>query len=190
MSLCNDCKKREATVKITQVVGAKNVTMHLCNECAAARGFHSPLDQVPFPLKDILANMVKSPTQPISAKASGEPIACESCGLEFDEFTRLGRFGCGGCYRAFRPRIESIMRKIHGASLHRGMNPMSALGSSGTSDALPVQEEARLQQELKKAIATEDFERAAELRDKIRLLKEQIEANETEPSTAAVDKAE
>jgi protein arginine kinase activator len=62
------------------------------------------------------------------------------------------------------------MRKIHGASLHRGRNPIPE--TSSDSDTLPIREEERLDVELKKAINDEDFERAAELRDKLKALRE------------------
>ncbi len=173
--LCQDCKKREATVHLTQIVNNQKVSLSLCTECAAARGFHSPLDNVPFPLAEILSGLAKT----ISSTRPGEPseeLICKSCGMSFDEFTRQGRFGCGECYVAFRPRLEAIMRKIHGASLHRGRNP----GQLTVSDqaVLPIKEEERLEKELRKAIDTEDFERAAELRDKLKVMRDSVAAEE------------
>ena len=41
---------------------------------------------------------------------------------------------------------------------------------------IPVMEEERLETELRKAIETEDFELAAEIRDKLRALKEEVGA--------------
>ncbi len=43
---------------------------------------------------------------------------------------------------------------------------------------LPVREEERLESALKLAITDEDFERAAELRDKLRELREQMATEE------------
>jgi protein-arginine kinase activator protein McsA len=40
-----------------------------------------------------------------------------------------------------------------------------------TNQALPIKEEERLDSELKKAIESEDFERAAELRDKLKAVR-------------------
>jgi protein-arginine kinase activator protein McsA len=66
------------------------------------------------------------------------------------------------------------MRKIHGASLHRGKAPtFDAPIAEGDSDlAIPVKEEERLETELKKAVETEDFERAAEIRDKLKTMRD------------------
>jgi protein arginine kinase activator len=91
--------------------------------------------------------------------------------MTFDEFARQGRFGCGACYATFRQRLEPIMRKIHGASLHRGRNPGMITAEGETNQALPIKEEERLDSELKKAIESEDFERAAELRDKLKAVR-------------------
>lgn len=171
--VCQDCKKREAQVHLTQIVNNEKVTLSLCRECAAARGFHSPLDNVPFPLAEILSGLAKSgPLQ--NAEEPLEEITCDKCGLNFDQFTRQGRFGCGDCYAAFRPRLESIMRKIHGASLHRGRTPEFAKFDD-TAEVLPVREEERLESELKKAIKAEDFERAAEIRDKLKSVREAMQ---------------
>jgi protein arginine kinase activator len=68
------------------------------------------------------------------------------------------------------------MRKIHGASLHRGRNPEYSRVDDNA--ALPIKEEERLEAELAKAIAAEDFERAAELRDKLRTVREKVGVEE------------
>ena len=60
------------------------------------------------------------------------------------------------------------MRKIHGASLHRGLQPDSTLTEDKNTDIVPVKEETRLETELRKAVESEEFERAAELRDKLK----------------------
>lgn len=172
--LCQDCKKRQADVNLTQIVNNQKVTLSLCKECAAARGFHSPLDNMPFPLAEILSGLVD---KDIASTGHGEKepaddLTCSKCGLTFSKFTRQGRFGCGECYAAFRPRLEPIMRKIHGASMHRGRHPeLTEIEGAGT--ALPIKEEERLENELQKAIGDEDFERAAEIRDMLKSLREQ-----------------
>ncbi|UCG61791.1 MAG: UvrB/UvrC motif-containing protein [Candidatus Zixiibacteriota bacterium] len=172
--LCQDCKKREAQIHLTQIVNNEKASLSLCKECAAARGFHSPLDNVPFPLADILSGMAAN--LPAATKTSPEEtITCSFCGLTFEDFTRQGRFGCGECYNAFRNRLEPIMRKIHGASLHRGRGPILPEGAEETEETVSVREEERLETELKRAIEGEDFERAAELRDKLKTLRESLQ---------------
>lgn len=170
--LCPECKKREADFHMTQIINNKKVSVSLCKECAAKHGFHSPLDNMPFPLADLIATM--SPGY--GAAKSSEPmekLECRTCGLTFDEFARQGRFGCGDCYDSFRPRLEGIMRKIHGNSIHRGRKP-GITSESGKNQIVPIKEEERVETELRRAIQDEDFERAAELRDKLKGLREGI----------------
>jgi protein arginine kinase activator len=161
-------------------VNQEKATVHLCKECAAARGFHSPLDNVPFPLAEILSGIAATTPGAASSVTSVETITCPSCGLTFDGFTRQGRFGCGECYKAFRSRLEPIMRKIHGASLHRGRAPELASSKDESGETVSVREEERLEIELKKAIESEDFERAAELRDKLKTFRETAGSNKEE----------
>lgn len=171
--LCHDCKKREAHVHLTQIANNRKSVLSLCKECAAARGFHSPLDNVPFPLADILSGLVKEISTG-NKQIPQDDLQCTMCGQTFDEFTRQGRFGCGQCYDAFRSRLEPIMRKIHGASLHRGLQPDVPRITESDPKVMPIQEETRLETELKKAIEMEDFERAAELRDKLQSVRENV----------------
>ena len=158
--LCQDCNEHEASVHLTQIVNNEKTILSLCKDCAAKKGFHSPLDNVPFPLSEILSSLVKQ--ENFDGKVTTEDLCCPNCSLTFETFIQQGRFGCGECYRAFRSRLEPIMRKIHGSSLHKGKLP-----ASETNEMLPIREEERLEKELKKAVETEDFERAADLRDKL-----------------------
>ena len=173
--LCQDCNKREAHVQITQIVNNDKTMLSLCKDCAAARGFHSPLENAPFPLAEILSGLAQGMPKS-GAPMSVSTVSCPNCGLAFDEFARQGRFGCGECYKTFRGDLEKRMRKIHGASLHRGMTPIldaPIVESDGDNDVtIPVKEEERLEAELKKAVETEDFERAAEIRDKLKTMRD------------------
>ncbi len=168
---CQDCGERESKVHLTQIVNNEKVVLNLCEECAAKRGFHSPLDNIPFPLADFLAGMLTAESAGKSADESAEPpLVCPACGLSFHEFSRQGRFGCGECYRAFREKLQGLLRKIHGSSLHRGKLPPLLSEEGGV-----IKEQERLQEELQRAIGDEDFERAADLRDKLKSLTEHPE---------------
>ena len=58
--LCQDCKKREAQVHLTQIINNEKTSLNLCKQRAAARGFHSPLDEMPFPLAEILTGLAST----------------------------------------------------------------------------------------------------------------------------------
>ena len=168
---CQDCHKREAQVHLTQIINNEKTSLSLCRECAAARGFHSPLENAPFPLAEILSGLAsQGPSHP--QMPPEKMPKCKGCGTTFEEFARQGRFGCAECYVAFRPRLEAIMRKIHGASLHRGKTPEQMPEQHRTDPEVSLpSEEQRLELALQKAVADEEFERAAEIRDKLRMIR-------------------
>ena len=169
--LCQDCKKAESTVHLTQIVNNKKVVLNLCKNCAEKRGFHSPFENIPFPLADFVTGMMgvsKSPADSKKLKAL-QSKKCPSCGLTFEALGKVGRFGCGQCYTVFGADLNDLLRKIHGSNEHRGKVP------SGSSETMkPLREDRRLREELKRAIEQEDFEAAAVLRDKIRDLTDQV----------------
>jgi len=162
--LCQDCKKNEASIYFTQVVGNKKITLNLCRECADRRGFHSPLENAPFPLKEFISGMIEEPQK---KKELQPELACPQCQMGFADFSKRGRIGCGKCYETFRPQLRDLLRKIHGASEHKGKTPQTR-----TEELIPLREERRLRSELKLAIEDENFESAAKIRDHIKELLE------------------
>ena len=165
--LCQECGKNEAGVHLTQIVNNKKTVLNLCRECAEKRGMTAnPLVQVPFPLAEILSSMMGE--APEKKKGRGGEARCPGCGFTFAEFSKVGRFGCGQCYRVFQPQVSDLLRRIHGSARHIGRKPSQV----PDIDTVMI-EEKRLEDELKKAIAAEDFEKAARLRDRIKTLMRQ-----------------
>ncbi|MCD6162097.1 MAG: UvrB/UvrC motif-containing protein [candidate division Zixibacteria bacterium] len=166
--LCQDCNKNEATIHLTQIVNNEKVVLNLCKTCAEKRGFHSPFEQMPFPLAEIVSGMVG----PIKAKKKDEvdkndkiDLKCPNCGLTFSEFGQVGRLSCAECYNTFRAELTTLLRRIHGSAEHRGH-----VAQTANEEYKSLREENRLRDELQRAIEDEDFEMAAELRDRIRSL--------------------
>ena len=95
--LCQDCNSKEATIHLTQIVNNEKVVLNLCKDCAEKRGFHSPFEQMPFPLAEIVSGMVGS-SKPLKKGKKSEKekpeIKCPDCGLTFSEFGQVGRLGC------------------------------------------------------------------------------------------------
>ncbi|MFQ6031676.1 MAG: UvrB/UvrC motif-containing protein, partial [Candidatus Zixiibacteriota bacterium] len=90
---------------------------------------------------------------------------CSTCGMHFSDFSKTGSLGCGNCYTTFKSQLNDLLRKIHGSIQHRGKAPFTP------GDVMkPLREERRLQEELKRAIQEENFEEAAQLRDRIKAL--------------------
>jgi len=161
--LCQDCKKKEATVHLTQIINNEKTVLNLCRECAEKRGFHAPLEGKAFPLAEFLASILDQSLKKVPAEL--KESKCSVCKIDYSDFVKAGRLGCGNCYKVFRPQLKDLLRKIHGSDVHRGKIP------GADQDVMrPIKEQRHLQEQLKKAVEAEDFEKAAKLRDKIKSL--------------------
>ena len=164
---CEQCGEREAVVHLTQIAENQVTVVHLCERCAAERGFDTGATTAKTPLGGFLATL--STLADAEATAEG-PSRCASCGAGFDDFKASGRLGCAGCYEAFAGPLRELMRRLHGATVHTGERYQAdGVGGTPQAAAANVQE---LQAQLRTAIADEDFERAAELRDRLRGLRD------------------
>ena len=102
-------------------------------------------------------------------------IRCETCGCSFDDIVKSGKVGCADCYETFYDKLLPSLRKIHGQTSHVGKKPREAAepqpGAGADSDRTQA-----LKQKLAEAVADQNFELAAVLRDEIR----RMEAQENE----------
>lgn len=170
--ICDVCGQKQASVHLTEIINDQMTELHLCEECAKEKGI-AGLGQ-PFGLQDLLSGLVElaAPAAGVAGSGKKQVIKCPNCKLTYDDFKRIGRFGCSECYQTFRQTLEPLFKKIHGASQHTGKAPLKS--TPGLKVKKDVQE---LQLKLQKAIQTEAFEEAAKLRDQIKEL-EKGEKNE------------
>lgn len=168
--LCDECRQEEAEVHVTSIEGEEMRTLHLCAACAAERGLsaepavsESPNDP---PLLGFLGQL-GSASPAASVTAASEP--CPFCGTTASDFRNAGRVGCSQCYVHFESQLRGLLRRIHGSAQHAGKLYMS--DTTDISDRLG--QLSSMRRRLKRAIETEDFETAAELRDRIHELEAQ-----------------
>ena len=156
---CDQCGERDAVVHLTQIVDAQVTTQHLCERCAAEKGVEAPTVGK-SPLGSFLAAMGQE-----LEGAVGEE-ACGRCGATLREFRETGRLGCPDCWRSFEPQLRELLRRLHGSTLHVGERYLAADAAQGDGAALL----GSLREQLRLAIESENFELAAELRDRLRVL--------------------
>lgn len=160
---CDSCGK-PATVHLTQILQGKVHKVDLCEECAGKLGVTDPSG---FSVADLLAQQLAPPSDADSSAAdSSAALACPACGLTRAQFKKSGRFGCPSCYEAFASLLSSLLRGMHHGLEHHGKVPHRALRRRQSANTL-----AALEKSLRAAIAAEDFESAAGLRDQISRLK-------------------
>ena len=100
-----------------------------------------------------------------SEEYAGGTLTCPRCGMTLSEFTRTGHLGCPKCYEAFREQLQPMLLQIHGRVQHAGRQPLSTAEEQRKRSATE-----QLQRQMEQAVALEDFETAAKLRDQIRAL--------------------
>lgn len=161
---CDSCGEREAVIALTQIVNEQVSTLHLCEKCAAERGVESQALVPKTPLGSFLAAMGKEGDE---ASGAATITACPHCGATLQDFREAGRLGCPSCYDAFGRPLRDLLRRIHGSVRHVGKR-YAAPGAPDEGTAPSAAEDLRRQ--LREAIAREEFERAAELRDRLRAL--------------------
>lgn len=186
--LCENCHQNEASIHYTEIINGVRTEHHICMECARKlklTGWQDGADGE-FPFVRLLTGL-------LSAGGNGKNledspmmhVCCPGCGMSFDEFTTVGKFGCAECYGVFGPLIEDNMKRIHGDSKHRGKKYKKYIehtddNESGNDNTLPVMEYenkkentdiSELNKRLQEAVEIENFEEAARLRDVIKQLK-------------------
>jgi protein arginine kinase activator len=167
---CDNCGEREAAIHLTQIVNNSVTTMHLCEQCAAEKGVETGAGVAKFPLGDFLASLGKGGGGKAEEEASG--VACPACGGTMDDFRQTGRLGCARCYTTFEPHLRDLLRRLHGSTQHVGEQyaAPAAVGTGETAGAAPDPQVSALRDQLRRAVETENFELAAELRDRLKVL--------------------
>ena len=164
--ICDGCGQPGAVVHLTQVVNNETKTSHLCEKCAAQKGIQASITGTSsnLHLADFLAKM-GGDDLPLSGSPE-EDAKCPFCGLSAADFREMGRLGCPQCYPTFENYLRSLLRRIHGGTHHVGKVYLPPDPSASEREKRLL----ALKKKLERAVAAEDFERAADLRDEIRTL--------------------
>jgi len=163
--LCDRCKQREATIYYTEIINGKKEEQHLCEECAAELSSYGKNTSLGSILSGILFN------------AKGGELVCEKCKETYNEFLETGKLGCDECYKTFGKLLKNSVRRIQGSVTHTGKVPSylkeeMKMQDGEVAEIMHLSELEQLEIKLKKALASENYEECALLRDKIRELKE------------------
>ncbi len=159
--LCDNCHERDAVVHLTQIENNAVTQIHLCEQCAAERGVETPVAETKHPLGELLHAVQAQMVQPTDPEEH-----CPFCGCTMADFRATGRWGCPRCYVTFESSMRGLLRRLHGSSQHVGERYQVARSEAMEKAA----ELAELRERLRRAIETEQFELAADLRDRIKVL--------------------
>ena len=157
--LCDVCNEGVVVIDLTKVVGAEVKHLRLCEKCAAEQGVETSL-VVP---KKQVTELLQSVHQHMPA-ASDDAARCTFCSSTLRDFRSSGRLGCPHCYNAFEKSLRELLRRVHGNSRHVGHRYIAP--SEGDVERSVTAGELR--ERLQRAIESEQFEMAADIRDKLR----------------------
>jgi protein arginine kinase activator len=161
--LCDNCRERDAVVHLTTIEDNAVRQVHLCDRCAAARGVDTPAAAPKHPLGEFLQEVHQE-----VARGGGNPdaVQCSFCKTTLADFRATGRWGCARCYSNFEAGIRELLRRVHGNHRHIGKAYRPPV-SEAFERAAALGE---LRDRLRRAVESEQFELAADLRDRIRVL--------------------
>ena len=164
--LCQECQKKLATVHLTKIINNNKIEKHLCETCAREMEKMNLAFEPAFSFHHLLTGLLGTESGVRKSEDGGPSqgqVQCGNCKLTYPQFCQIGRFGCSQCYDAFGPRLNPLLKRIHGSSKHTGKLP------GGLGHAFRVKKQIEeLREELQKRVAAEQFEEAARLRDEIK----------------------
>ncbi len=163
--ICDVCKTAEASVFLTEIVEGKMKKVNLCESCSKAKGVDDPTG---FALADLLLGL--GAAQEIERGASSAQ-RCPACGFSQADFKKTGRLGCAQCYETFGEGLTSLLKAMHKGVHHTGKVPSRISRLLERENTLKT-----LQRDLQKAVADENYESAAQIRDQLRQLETSTDA--------------
>lgn len=200
MMLCQICKANPATIHIQEIVNGETNTLHICAECAKKRNlaegnaanshFHEMLER----LTQAIANsadlkLAELFDQKKQEEEEAQDLQCDVCGASWHAYKKNGKVGCAACYEQFsQVLLEDIELNQHG-SVHCGKTPPETVEQwhdPAVSERINLRRELeRLRKSLDESVRREEFELAAEIRDKIAGIETELKSAELIPDESA-----
>ncbi|MDR0897884.1 MAG: UvrB/UvrC motif-containing protein [Oscillospiraceae bacterium] len=156
--MCDACNQNPATVRVVAFINGRRTERSLCTACMEKQKLQLRAEGMQSMLSAIW-NSVQT------AREKHPDLVCPECGLAYDEFLKTNRLGCAACYQAFRAQLTPLLKRQHGSTQHAGHVP------ERVEETIKAKTRAeQLRREMAFAVACEDFEQAAVLRDALRAL--------------------
>lgn len=166
--LCQHCKAKEATNHYKKIINGQKEEAYLCADCAHELGYDRMMEEIGLSMGmgfgSMLGNFLSATSSVNTALAGVE--RCRRCGSSFNDIVSWGMVGCGDCYDQFHDRLMPSIENLHGHAAHGGKVAKQA--TIRVKDELSEKE--KLERAMQAAVERQDFELAAQLRDKIHAL--------------------
>lgn len=153
---CSFCGRAHPYFALTRHVLDSSESMLLCSACAEELRIYPQHPPANVSASDLLAGLLDSA---VEQQGTSE---CPECGQTMDELRRTGRAGCPNCYIHFQSLITTHLKRAGWPARHNGRYPARL-----TQYRDFFQQRETLHQELDSAVAAEDYEAAARVRDQL-----------------------
>jgi protein arginine kinase activator len=156
---CEICGLKDAVIHIRQIQKDLVHELHICEECAQEKGLMREEDSE-LPIANLLSGLLEGKDLTGAAEVKE---ACTHCGMKASEFRKQGKLGCPECVHAFEKDVRAIVSQMAARPRHTGKAPHASAGEQ----AATVKSDG-LREELRGAVEREEYELAAQLRDRLR----------------------
>lgn len=172
--LCDFCHENEAAIYLEQVSSdGQKRKVNLCMECAMKRGISND----PRSIESSIGNLFKELAIISKRIQADNSRVCPVCGMAVMDFKKSGRVGCPECYAIFKGDIKKHLERRGISGNYTGSMPerLSTVNSV-------LNDRTVLQDKLDRAVACEDYEKAAMYRDYLKALEKSTVASSDENS--------
>ena len=137
---------------VTMIVNGKKAVRRICRQCIGRMQRGDA-----YAAQMALLSSFEPPEQ---------EIYCPVCNTAWSDVLRRGYVGCPGCYQAFEEQLEPLLTQINGVSIQQPQE----LQEPHEEEDEKQRQIGKLREEMFSAVSAEEYERAAQLRDRIRIL--------------------
>lgn len=152
--LCENCEKNEATGYMEKTINGVKTRMHLCSKCIFEKQ------------KEMFSSAFGVFTG-INEPALKKGV-CPKCGRKLKDIASSGFVGCNDCYTELYDRLLPVIKSIQSDVVHSGKMPNGA-----SNQQVDI---SQLEAELRQAVASENYEAAEVISNKLKRLKEKNNA--------------
>ncbi|MBN1698276.1 MAG: UvrB/UvrC motif-containing protein [Spirochaetales bacterium] len=156
---CEICNKNRATIQIHFVTDNNKRHFAICESCALVTGIMGKKgDEKEISISNLLSGVFEAALK----KSFFKEKRCPVCGKGLGEILKDQKCGCSSCYSVYQKEIRRKLKQCYGHTRHHGKYPERLLLMKRY--LFDIRE---LKEKLKIAVRNEDYEKAAELRDRI-----------------------
>ena len=161
---CQKCGANNANTHVKTIINGEFKEYDLCSECAHKMGYTNVFAEMDNDFSNLLGSFFGN-----VLPARTQATRCEFCGSTYSEIAKTGQVGCANCYKLFADQLYPSIRRIHGNTTHCGKNSGRAAAAEKKPAEMTKEEKlADMKKQLDAAVKEQNFELAAELRDKIK----------------------